>query len=116
MYSDLNLYIRQVAPAELEAVILTHSSVADVGVIGVAHPEAGEVPRAFVVIRQEHKVTETELVKYVAGMEQYTQTRYNLCISLINFKKKLRIPPNINTTTVLNSIFKSTRLSKAQYV
>jgi acyl-CoA synthetase (AMP-forming)/AMP-acid ligase II len=39
----------QVAPAELEALILTHESVADVAVIGVQDEEAGELPKAFVV-------------------------------------------------------------------
>ncbi len=39
----------QVAPAELEALILGHEAVADVAVIGVADEEAGELPKAFVV-------------------------------------------------------------------
>jgi acyl-CoA synthetase (AMP-forming)/AMP-acid ligase II len=39
----------QVAPAELEALILTHPEVSDVAVIGVADEEAGELPKAFVV-------------------------------------------------------------------
>ncbi len=39
----------QVAPAELEALIITHPAVADVAVIGVPDDEAGEIPKAFVV-------------------------------------------------------------------
>ncbi|RFU26396.1 hypothetical protein B7463_g9946, partial [Scytalidium lignicola] len=39
----------QVAPAELEAHILTHPSVADVAVIAVPDHDAGEVPKAFIV-------------------------------------------------------------------
>ena len=39
----------QVAPAELEALLVTHPSVADVAVVGVPDDEAGEVPKAFVV-------------------------------------------------------------------
>jgi acyl-CoA synthetase (AMP-forming)/AMP-acid ligase II len=39
----------QVAPAELEALIITHPAVADVAVIGVPDEEAGELPKAFVV-------------------------------------------------------------------
>jgi acyl-coenzyme A synthetase/AMP-(fatty) acid ligase len=39
----------QVAPAELEAILLTHPGVADCAVI--ASPDAGEVPKAFVVLR-----------------------------------------------------------------
>ena len=40
----------QVAPAELEGVLLDHYSVSDVAVIGKPDPEAGEVPKAFVVL------------------------------------------------------------------
>lgn len=39
----------QIAPAELEAVIITHPEVNDVAVIGTPDDEAGEVPKAFVV-------------------------------------------------------------------
>lgn len=43
----------QVAPAELEDIILAHPQVADVGVIGVAAPDEGDgdVPKAFVVLK-----------------------------------------------------------------
>ena len=43
----------QVAPAELEAILLTHPAVADVAVIPCCDDEAGEVPKAFVVAKQE---------------------------------------------------------------
>ena len=39
----------QVAPAELEAILITHPQVADCAVIGVPDDEAGELPKAFVV-------------------------------------------------------------------
>ena len=39
----------QVAPAELEALIITHPDVSDVAVIGVPDEEAGELPKAYVV-------------------------------------------------------------------
>ena len=38
----------QVAPAELEALLITHPKIADVAVIGVPDDAAGEVPKAFV--------------------------------------------------------------------
>ena len=41
----------QVAPAEVEALLQTHSHVLDAAVIGVADDEAGEVPLAFVVAK-----------------------------------------------------------------
>jgi acyl-CoA synthetase (AMP-forming)/AMP-acid ligase II len=41
----------QIAPAELEAVLLSHPLIADAAVIPLAHQESGEVPKAFVVLR-----------------------------------------------------------------
>ena len=43
----------QVAPAELEALLLTHPAVLDAAVIRKADEEAGEVPKAFVVLKPD---------------------------------------------------------------
>jgi len=43
----------QVPPAELEAVLLTHPCVADAAVIPLPDDEAGEVPKAIVVLRKD---------------------------------------------------------------
>ena len=55
----------QVAPAELEAVLLAHPAVADVAVIPSPDEEAGEVPKAFVVLQGE--ATADELMAFVAA-------------------------------------------------
>ena len=55
----------QVAPAELEAVLLTHPAVADAAVIPSRDEEAGEVPKALVVTRAQ--VTAEELLEFVAA-------------------------------------------------
>ncbi|WP_422748507.1 4-coumarate--CoA ligase family protein [Mycobacterium sp. WMMD1722] len=58
----------QVPPAELEAVLLSHDSIADVAVIGVVDTESGEeVPKAFVVRQPESTLTEAEVMEFVAG-------------------------------------------------
>jgi len=54
----------QVAPAELEAVLLTHPAVADAAVIPCRDVEAGEVPKAFVVLKGE--ATADEVMEFVA--------------------------------------------------
>ena len=41
-----------VAPAEVEAVLLEHPAVRDCGVVGKPDAEAGEIPCAFVVVRE----------------------------------------------------------------
>jgi acyl-coenzyme A synthetase/AMP-(fatty) acid ligase len=57
----------QVAPAELEALLLTHPSIADAAVIGAYNEDHNEVPHAFVV-RQPAAVglSEGEVMMYVA--------------------------------------------------
>jgi acyl-CoA synthetase (AMP-forming)/AMP-acid ligase II len=55
----------QVAPAELEAVLLTHPAIADAAVIPVRDDEAGEVPKAFVVIKQE--TSAADIMEFVAA-------------------------------------------------
>jgi acyl-CoA synthetase (AMP-forming)/AMP-acid ligase II len=49
----------QVAPAQLEAALLQHPAVADAAVIGIADAEAGELPKAFVVLRAPGASAET---------------------------------------------------------
>ncbi len=55
----------QVAPAELEALLLSHPKIADVAVIGVHDEEGEEVPKAFVVLKEP--VSGEEIMEFVAG-------------------------------------------------
>ncbi|WP_420644536.1 4-coumarate--CoA ligase family protein [Candidatus Leptofilum sp.] len=54
----------QVAPAELEALLLSHPAIADVAVIPSPDEEAGEVPKAFVVLKAE--ATAESIMDWVA--------------------------------------------------
>ncbi|KAK9766781.1 hypothetical protein K7432_003887 [Basidiobolus ranarum] len=60
----------QVAPAELEALILTHPSVMDVAVIPFNQPEqATEVPLAYVVVKEkslENSQTAKDIIEFVS--------------------------------------------------
>lgn len=52
-----------IGPAELEDVLFEHPAVKDCAVIGKPDPEAGEIPKAFVVV--EGEVTAEELMEFV---------------------------------------------------
>jgi acyl-coenzyme A synthetase/AMP-(fatty) acid ligase len=55
----------QVAPAELEALLLGHPAVADAAVIGVPDDDGQEVPKAFVVLQPGQEVTAEALMAWV---------------------------------------------------
>ncbi|MFO7315293.1 AMP-binding enzyme, partial [Rhodothermus marinus] len=56
----------QVAPAELEEILQGHPAVADVAVVPSPDEEAGEVPKAYVVLKPGMQATAEELMAYVA--------------------------------------------------
>ena len=56
----------QVAPAELEDVLMSHPEIADSTVIPVENDEAGEVPRAYVVLAEGSSMSEADIQEYVA--------------------------------------------------
>ena len=64
------MLFNQVAPSELEALILTHPAVADVGVVGKPDPVAGELPMAWVVTKPRQTVTDKDIQDFVAGKTQ----------------------------------------------
>ena len=79
----------QVPPAELEALIIAHPKVADVAVIGVPDVEAGELPKAFVVVASGAELTEQELKDYVA--EHVTSYKH---IRLVEFVTEIPKSPS----------------------
>ncbi|XP_063828665.1 probable 4-coumarate--CoA ligase 1 isoform X4 [Ostrinia nubilalis] len=56
----------QVSPTEIESVIMEQPEVADVAVVGMPDPLAGELPKAFVVLKPNHKLTEKQVYDLVA--------------------------------------------------
>ena len=57
-----------VAPAQIEALLLEHPAILDVAVIAKADEEAGEIPKAFVVLREGHAGQSAgELMVWVNG-------------------------------------------------
>ncbi|MDB3935568.1 AMP-binding protein [Granulosicoccus sp.] len=50
----------QVAPAELEALLITHPDVADAAVVGIPDEEAGELPKAFLVFAGDASVIDKQ--------------------------------------------------------
>jgi acyl-CoA synthetase (AMP-forming)/AMP-acid ligase II len=56
----------QVAPAELEALIISHPEVADVAVIGIPDEECGELPKAYVVAAGD-ELDHDALMDWIAG-------------------------------------------------
>ncbi len=68
-----------VAPAEVEALLLEHPAVRDCGVIGRPDPAAGEIPVAFIVLREGHVPCDKqkeELCAFVADrLTRYKQPR-----------------------------------------
>jgi long-chain acyl-CoA synthetase len=59
--SGFNVY-----PAEVEDVLASHPAVAEVGVIGVAHPHTGEAVKAFVVLAPDGSLDEETLIDYAS--------------------------------------------------
>ncbi len=77
----------QIAPAELEAILLTHEQVADAAVIPCPDDEAGEVPKAYVVLKGE--CSAGELMEYVA-----TQVAPFKKIRMVEFTDKIPKSPS----------------------
>ncbi|MEP6843585.1 MAG: AMP-binding protein [Pseudolysinimonas sp.] len=57
----------QVAPAELEALLLTHPEIADAAVVAALDEEAGEIPKAFVVLKDGSELDAEAVMQFVAS-------------------------------------------------
>ena len=70
----------QVAPAELEALLVEHPQITDAAVVGLPDEESGEVPLAFVVVAPDAAIDEEAVKAFVAGQvatyKQLGQVRF----------------------------------------
>ena len=82
----------QVAPAELEALLLTHPGIADAAVISGYDEEAGEVPKAFIVLKSGLNSTTNEIIHWVEAQvsphKKIRQVEFIDLISQIGFWEK----------------------------
>ncbi|CAO1369166.1 unnamed protein product [Diamesa tonsa] len=56
----------QVAPAEVEGILLSNPKIKDAGVIGIPDEECGELPFAYVVKQPGVQLTEQEVINFIA--------------------------------------------------
>jgi long-chain acyl-CoA synthetase len=73
-----------IAPAELEALLHQHPQVADCAVIGKPDPEAGEIPKAFIVPRNQKEAKAEDIMNFVrervAGYKQVREVEFTRAI------------------------------------
>jgi fatty-acyl-CoA synthase len=70
-----------VFPAEVENALYEHPAVADCAVIGVPDPRWGEVGRAFVVVREGHRLDQAEVEQFLSTrLARYKLPRSLLCV------------------------------------
>jgi 4-coumarate--CoA ligase len=66
----------QIAPAELENLLITHPQILEAAVVGISVEGGSEVPRAYVVLRQSRALSEEDVKDFVKGrLAAYKQLR-----------------------------------------
>ena len=60
IYKGYNVY-----PRELEEILYEHPAVKQAAVIGKPDPRVGEIPKAFVALKEGAKATEEEIMNFV---------------------------------------------------
>jgi len=63
----LRISHHMVAPGEIEAFLVAHPAVSQAFVVGIPDPRAGEVPVAYVILKEKARLTEPELIAFCRG-------------------------------------------------
>ncbi|KAL6885691.1 hypothetical protein GGI43DRAFT_432423 [Trichoderma evansii] len=94
----------QVAPAELEAHLLTHPYVSDCAVIQVPDTHSGEVPKAFVVKSQEaNQKADTEVAKAIREDVKNHKAHYKWLAGGVEF---IEVIPKSPTGKILRRVLR----------
>ncbi|KZV42766.1 4-coumarate--CoA ligase-like 1-like [Dorcoceras hygrometricum] len=95
----------QVAPAELEAILLTHPSVEDAAVVGLPDQESGEIPAAAVVLNSKARESEEDIMNYVSSnVASYKRVRVLQFVDAIPKSPSGKIMRRIIKETMINNI------------
>ncbi|GAB2273398.1 hypothetical protein Dimus_008193 [Dionaea muscipula] len=74
----------RIAPADLEAILLTHPDILDAAIVGAADEEAGEVPTAFLVKKPGSMLSGDAVIQYVTKqVAPYKKVRKAVFVTLI---------------------------------
>lgn len=63
----INIAGLKISPVEVEAAINSHEDVVDSAAVGIEDSVYGEVVKAFVILKENAKATERDLIKYVSS-------------------------------------------------
>jgi long-chain acyl-CoA synthetase len=75
-----------VYPVEVEKIVLQHPSIQEVSVIGVPDPKFGEGIKAVCVLKPDARLTEKELIDFVAG--KIARYKKPGCVEFVDFLPK----------------------------
>lgn len=81
----------RIGPAEIEESLATHQAVTDAGVIGVPDDTRGEIPKAFVVLGEDHKPTD--------GLAETLQTHVKDRLAKYKYPRDLEFVDELPKTT-----------------
>ncbi|XVE85346.1 hypothetical protein DITRI_Ditri17bG0083600 [Diplodiscus trichospermus] len=104
----------QVAPAELEAILLSHPLVEDAAVVPLPDEEAGEIPAACVVMNPNAKESETDIMDFIASnVAHYKKVRVVQFVDTIPKSPSGKIMRRLLKEKVIQKMGKNTTKANA---